>query len=107
MNLKNASILAVDDDPDVRQTGQLRRDVQRVGDDGERLQLEELELARDLGGGGSRVEDDRFVLPDQPGLRPPPTILRQNASSTPTRCAPSCSPVPRSPVGPAGVRGCL
>ena len=64
--------------------------------------------------------------PDQSGLRPPPT-MRQNvtlprlprprhvlspgrphcASSTPTRCAPSCSPVPRSPAGPAGVRGPL
>jgi hypothetical protein len=57
-------------------------------------------------------------LPDQSGLRPPPTNLRQDvtpqrslrprhhpsrgrplcASSTPMRYAPSCSPVPRSPA---------
>jgi hypothetical protein len=60
---------------------------------------------------------ERF-LPDQSGLRPPPTNLRQDvtpqrplrprhdpsrgrplcASSTPMRCAPSCSPVPRLPA---------
>ncbi len=57
-------------------------------------------------------------LPDRLGLRPPPTTVRRNvtpllprrprhppspgrppcASSKPRRCAPSCSPAPRSPA---------
>jgi hypothetical protein len=57
-------------------------------------------------------------LPDRAGLRPPPTTVRRNvtpllpqrprhaplpgrppcASSRPRRCAPSCSPAPRSPA---------
>ena len=66
-------------------------------------------------------------LPDQSGLRPPPTALRGNvtpqlplwpryvpwhgrprcASSTPKRCAPSCSPAPRLPASQGGVRELL
>ena len=51
----------------VGQVGQLHRDVQGVGDHGERLQLQELDVPRDLRGGGARVQHHRLVVPDHLG----------------------------------------
>ena len=44
--------------------GELHGDVEGVRDDVQGLELQELDLAGDLGGGGPRVQHDRLAVPD-------------------------------------------